>query len=114
MKVGVLVSGPSAFRPEIVMLPNRVPGTKNSRGSNAIFSMLSVASYARFHASFATFSRFERTIHLCSPTNDCDRVRLFVVQNGTGWSCSTCALSHEYRADRECAGEAGRSSFPIA
>src|SRR5215467_8279107 len=83
-KVGVFVSGPSAFTPETEMLPKRVPGTKNSRGSNAIFSMLSVASYARFHATFATFSRFERTIHLYSPTNDCDCVRVSVVQNGIG------------------------------
>src|SRR5712691_10609486 len=84
--VGVFVSGPSDVRPDIEMLPNRVPGTKNSFGSKAIFSTLSVASYARFQATFATFSTFERRIHLCSATNDCDVVRVSVVQFGIGWS----------------------------
>ena len=82
--VGVFVSGPSGVRLEIAMLPRRVPGTKNSFGSNAAFSMLSVASYARFHATFATLSRFARTIHLCSATNDCDFVRVSVVHCGIG------------------------------
>ncbi len=68
--VGVFVSGPSELMPETEMFAKRVPGMKNRLGSNDRFSMLSVASYALFHAAFATFSRFERMIHLCSPTND--------------------------------------------
>jgi hypothetical protein len=80
--VGVFVSGPMASMPDTEMFAKRVPGTKNRAGSNDRFSMLSVASYARFQATFATFSRFERMIHLCSPTNDCDFVRVSIVQNG--------------------------------
>src|SRR5262249_842896 len=82
--VGVFVSGPSAVRPEIEMYPNRVPGTKKSFGSNVVFSMLSVASYARFHATLATFRTFARTIHLCSATTDCAFVRVSVVHSGIG------------------------------
>src|SRR2546428_8449447 len=57
--VGVLVSGPIELMPDTEMFAKRVPGTKNSFGSNAIFSMLSVASKARFHATFATFNAFD-------------------------------------------------------
>src|SRR3989442_12157295 len=79
---GVLVSGPIELMPDTEMFAKRVPGTKNSFGSKAIFSMLSVASKARFHATFATFNAFDASSHLCSPTNDCDLVRVSVVQNG--------------------------------
>ena len=78
------MSGPSGVRLEIEMFPKRVPGTKNSFGSNVMFSMLSVASYARFHATFATFNTSDRMIHLRSATNDCDLVRVSVVQYGIG------------------------------
>src|SRR5262245_63344359 len=98
-KVGVFVSGPIGLIPDTDMFAKRVPGMKNSFGSKAIFSMLSVASYARFHAIFATFSRFEASTHLCSATKDQVLVRVSVVQNGIGVSCSTCALSHEYRTE---------------
>src|SRR5438874_4674537 len=80
--VGVLVSGPSGVRPDTEMLPNRVPGTKNSRGSNVVFSVFAVASKARFHATFTTLSALARMIHLCSPTTDCVCVRVLVVHSG--------------------------------
>ena len=42
--------------------------------------VLSVSSNALFQATFATLSRRDDTTHLCSATNDCELVRVSVVQ----------------------------------
>src|SRR5450830_319504 len=112
--VGVCASGPSWLRPVMVVVPNRELGMNCRLESNDRFSTFCVFSYAWFHATLASLRSRGDTIHLCSPTTDCDFVRVSVVQNGIGCISSTNALSNEYFSDTDCAFVRLWSTLPTA